>query len=95
MQKGNVVTGIMGYVASSMVLLTFITKDMRRLRAIGIVSNVAFISYGMLAWLPPILLLHMLLLPVNVMRLMELGNAPATAITMSADNLPATLGVEA
>ena len=54
------------------VLLTFITKDMRHLRCIGILSNVAFIGYGALAWLSPVLCLHLLLLPLNIMRLMEL-----------------------
>ena len=65
-------TGIIGYIASAMVLLTFITKDMRQLRFIGILSNVSFIGYGALAWLPPILCLHLLLLPLNIVRLMEL-----------------------
>ncbi len=65
-------TGFIGYIASAMVLLTFITKDMRKLRFIGILSNVAFIGYGALAWLPPILCLHLLLLPLNIVRLMEL-----------------------
>jgi hypothetical protein len=55
-----------------MVLLTFITKDMRQLRFVGILSNVSFIGYGALAWLPPILFLHLLLLPLNIVRLMEL-----------------------
>jgi hypothetical protein len=45
---------------------------MRHLRFIGIHSNVAFIGYGALAWLPPVLYLHLLLLPLNIVRLMEL-----------------------
>jgi hypothetical protein len=61
-----------GYVASSMVFLTFMTKDMRAMRILGILSNVAFISYGLLAWLPPVICLHLLLLPLNVLRLREL-----------------------
>jgi hypothetical protein len=43
-----------GYVASTLVLLTFMTKDMRLLRVVAILSNLAFISYGVLAWLPPL-----------------------------------------
>ena len=65
-------TGIIGYIASTMVLLTFITKNMRHLRFVAILSNVAFIGYGALAWLPPVLCLHLLLLPLNIVRLMEL-----------------------
>jgi hypothetical protein len=81
-------TGIIGYFASAMVLLTFVTKDMRRLRLIGILSNVAFIGYGALCWLPPVLCLHLVLLPVNVVRLMELHRASAPAMTMNLDRLP-------
>ncbi len=65
-------TELAGYLASTMVLLTFMTKDMRLLRVIGIFSNVAFITYGVLAWLPPVLGLHLLLLPINVLRLRSL-----------------------
>ena len=61
-----------GYVASTLVLLTFMTKDMRLLRAVAILSNLAFISYGALAWLPPVLALHLLLLPINILRLREI-----------------------
>jgi hypothetical protein len=65
-------TDLAGYIASTMVLLTFMTKDMRLLRILGIFSNIAFITYGVLAWLPPVLCLHLLLLPVNVLRLHSL-----------------------
>jgi hypothetical protein len=61
-----------GYVASTMVLLTFLTKDMRLLRVLAIGSNVAFATYGLLVWLPPVFCLHLLLLPINVLRLREL-----------------------
>lgn len=65
-------TELAGYIASTMVLLTFMTKEMRLLRVLGIFSNVAFITYGFLAWLPPVFCLHLLLLPVNVLRLRSL-----------------------
>jgi hypothetical protein len=65
-------TDFAGYFASTMVLLTFMTKDMRLLRVLAIVSNVAFITYGALVWLPPVLCLHLLLLPVNTLRLRDL-----------------------
>ena len=44
---------IIGYIASGLVLTTFWTNDMRRLRILAILSNIAFISYGALVWLPP------------------------------------------
>jgi len=68
---------IAGYIASTLVLLTFMTKDMRLLRMIAIVSNCAFIWYGALGWLLPILCLHLLLLPLNIIRLRELYCANA------------------
>jgi CRP/FNR family transcriptional regulator, cyclic AMP receptor protein len=62
---------ISGYVASVLVLLTFIAKDMRLLRTAAIFSNLAFITYGTLQWLPPVLALHVVLLPLNMVRLSE------------------------
>jgi len=56
-------SGISGYVASVFVLLTFVAKDMRLLRTLAIFSNLAFITYGMIEWLPPVLFLHLMLLP--------------------------------
>jgi hypothetical protein len=64
-------TDLVGYVASTMVLLAFITKEMRLLRALAILSNIAFITYGILDWLPPVFCLHALLLPVNALRLRQ------------------------
>jgi len=66
------ITDLAGYIASTMVLLTFMAKDMRLLRILGILSNIAFITYGVLAGLPPVLCLHLILLPVNVLRLHSL-----------------------
>ena len=64
-----------GYVASTLVLLTFIAKDMRVLRTAAIFSNLAFITYGAIDWLPPVLILHLLLLPLNIVRLAEIVRA--------------------
>jgi hypothetical protein len=52
------ITDLAGYTASTMVLLTFMTEDMRLLRVLAIVSNIAFITYGVLVWLPPVFCLH-------------------------------------
>ena len=61
-----------GYVASALVLFTFVAKDMRLLRTLAIFSNLAFITYGTIEWLPPVLFLHMVLLPLNIVRLAEI-----------------------
>ena len=58
-----------GYFASALVLVTFCMRDMVSLRCVAIASNLAFIAYGALADLGPVLVLHLLLLPVNVGRL--------------------------
>jgi hypothetical protein len=55
-------------------LLTFMMKDVRRLRTIAVFTNIAFVAYGATAWLPPVLCLHIALLPVNVLRLREVLN---------------------
>jgi hypothetical protein len=64
---------IIGYIASTLVLATFSMKSLRSLRITAIASNVAFISYGVTADMRPILILHCILLPVNVVRLVQLG----------------------
>jgi hypothetical protein len=64
-----------GYLASALVLATFAMKNMRLLRITAILSNIAFITYGALQWLPPVIGLHVLLLPINLVRLIELHRA--------------------
>jgi hypothetical protein len=73
---------ITGIVASTLVLLTFLTKDIRLLRTFAIMSNFAFIAYGVLGSLWPVLCLHLLLLPVNVTRLMEMHCAGGRSICL-------------
>ena len=62
---------IIGYLASALVFATFYMKTMIPLRAVAVASNVAFISYGYLGGMPPILILHMALLPLNLCRLQQ------------------------
>jgi len=45
---------ITGFIASGLVLLTFAMHDMHWLRTVAIFSNVAFILYGAINWLPDI-----------------------------------------
>ena len=63
---------IAGYVAAGLVLATFSMRTMIPLRFVGIASNVAFIVYGFVGGLYPVLILHALLLPLNVYRLVEM-----------------------
>lgn len=62
----------MGYLASALVLTTFCMKTMVPLRAVAILSNVAFIAYALDDGLYPVLLLHLVLLPLNLLRTVEM-----------------------
>ena len=61
-----------GYLVAGLVLATFCMRSMRSLRLVALASNLAFIAYGYLGNLTPVLVLHALLLPVNACRLMQL-----------------------
>lgn len=74
-RKGSPMNGTVdevGFVAAGLVLATFCMRSMNALRWVAIASNVAFMIYGYLGGLAPVLLLHTLLLPVNVYRLVQL-----------------------
>jgi CRP-like cAMP-binding protein len=60
---------VSGYLAAGLVFLTFYMKTMIPLRIIGLASNCAFILYGAIGGLLPILILHLALLPLNAIRL--------------------------
>lgn len=66
---------LIGYLASALVFATFSMRSMRLLRMTAILSNVAFIMYAALADIRPVLVLHGILLPVNVVRLLEIWSA--------------------
>ncbi len=57
-----------GHLASARVLTTFRMRAMLPLRAEAIASKVAFSSYGLLACITSVLLLHFLQLPLNLFR---------------------------
>jgi len=63
-----------GYAAAALVFVTFWMKTMVPLRVLGIGSNIFFIAYGYLASAYPPLLLHVFLLPLNIVRLREMRN---------------------
>src|SRR3984885_13915521 len=65
-------TEMAGYFAASLVFLTFYMKTMVPLRVVGICSNCIFITYAYLGSLHPVLVLHLILLPLNCIRLREM-----------------------
>jgi CRP/FNR family cyclic AMP-dependent transcriptional regulator len=63
---------IAGYIASALVASTFYIKTMLPLRIFAIGSNVAFMTYGYVGHLYPVLILHLFLFPLNIIRLHQI-----------------------
>jgi CRP-like cAMP-binding protein len=63
---------MVGWAASAAVLATFCMNTMMPLRVVAIISNVLFCAYGAVAHIFPVLILHAILLPVNVVRLVQI-----------------------
>lgn len=61
-----------GYLAALITIATFYMKTMIPLRMVGIASNVTWIVYGALAGVYPPLVLHVVLLPLNAVRLKQM-----------------------
>jgi hypothetical protein len=59
----------LGYLAALLVLATFSMKTMLPLRMKGIASNCVFIAYGYFTSALPVVVLHLILLPLNSLRL--------------------------
>lgn len=62
---------LVGYAASASVLATFCMSTMVPLRAVAIFSNILFATFGALAHVYPVLVLHLILFPVNGVRLAQ------------------------
>ncbi|MGA7973361.1 MAG: cyclic nucleotide-binding domain-containing protein [Pseudolabrys sp.] len=62
---------ILGYAASAAVLTTFCMSTMIPLRIVALGSNVLFCAYGYFDHLYPVLILHAVLFPVNLLRLVQ------------------------
>lgn len=77
-------TDLLGYLASLLVLATFCMRRMMALRLLAIGSNLVFIAYAILAGIHPVLLLHALLLPMNVWRLVEIARGRHAAAKVGA-----------
>jgi hypothetical protein len=62
---------LLGYAAAASVLATFCMRTMIPLRILALVSNVLFCLYGYLDNLDPVLVLHLVLFPVSLYRLIQ------------------------
>jgi hypothetical protein len=67
------VVDLCGFVAAAMTLMTFAQRAMLPMRVTALLANVFFILYGWLGPFYPVLILHMILLPVNTIRLREVA----------------------
>jgi CRP/FNR family cyclic AMP-dependent transcriptional regulator len=62
----------LGYTASATVLATFCMSTMTPLRVTAILSNILFSLFGLWTHIYPVMLLHLILLPVNIARLVQI-----------------------
>jgi hypothetical protein len=60
-----------GYLAALTVLATFCMDTIVTLRGVAIASNVLFILYGIAGHLYPVFFLHAVLLPVNIVKIVN------------------------
>ena len=82
------VAEVAGYVAAALVFATFYMRTMIPLRVVGIASNIAFLLYGSMAGLVPILVLHSALLPLNLWRLQQIRSLVREVRRTAAGDLP-------
>ena len=65
----------LGWIAAGFTLVTFSMRSMIALRLGAISANVCFIFYGFMSDLYPVIVLHLLLFPCNLIRLYQLRPA--------------------
>jgi hypothetical protein len=86
---------VLGYAASGLTLATFAQRSMLPMRVLALGANVCFIGYGVMGWFMSVLTLHLVLLPINLVRLRTLvsqsGSAMARPVQDASDEV-ATAG---
>jgi hypothetical protein len=86
---------VLGAIAAALVLLAFCMRTMPALRIVALASNVVFIAYALRLDLLPILALHSILLPINVVGLCRSVTVKPIAIGNSVDPCPCQTEVSA
>jgi hypothetical protein len=69
-----------GWIAAMLTACCFASTRMLRLRALALMANLAFIAYGSLAGLLPVLALHLMLAPLNAWHLARQWRAARAAV---------------
>ncbi len=67
---------LLGFAAALAVLAGFCMDSIRTLRRLALASNVLFVLYGLLAHIYPVFCLHIVLLPINLVKLMRSDATP-------------------
>ena len=62
----------LGFCASFAVLASFCMTTIVSLRLVALTSNVLFGTYGLIAHIYPVVFLHLMLLPINLVKLYRL-----------------------
>ncbi len=62
---------VVGWTAAALMVATFWCERGASLRCCAIAANLAFIVYGWLGGILPVMALHLLLLPINGFRLLK------------------------
>jgi len=60
-----------GWAAAVLTACCFASTRMLRLRVLALMANLAFVAYGSLAGLAPVLVLHLMLAPLNAWHLLR------------------------
>lgn len=79
---------VLGYAASATVLASFCMGTMIPLRVLALGSNVLFTAYGYFEHLYPVLILHAVLLPVNLLRLVQFQRLLNDVRSVHREDLP-------
>jgi len=60
---------LLGFAAAAAVLAGFCMNSIRHLRLAALASNVLFVFYGLFAHIYPVVILHLILVPINLQKL--------------------------
>jgi hypothetical protein len=62
---------LLGFAAAAAVLAGFCMNSIRHLRMAALASNVLFVLYGVFAHVYPVVILHLILVPINLRKLRQ------------------------
>jgi hypothetical protein len=60
---------LLGFAAAAAVLVGFCMNSIWHLRMAALASNVLFVLYGLFAHIYPVVILHIILMPINLQKL--------------------------